>query len=48
MAFLSALASYGLLLLIFVIACGVAVFLGISLRKRKDAKMASQAPEKES
>ena len=48
MAFLNALASYGLLLLIFVAVGGAAVFLGITLRKKKDATMAADTTEKES
>ena len=38
---LSALCSYGLLLLIFTVAAVTAVFVGISLRKRKNIKEAS-------
>ena len=48
MAFLNALASYGLLLLIFVAVGGVAIFLGITLRKRKEANLAADTTEKES
>ena len=48
MAFLNALAGNGLLLLIFVAVGGVAIFLGITLRKRKDANLAADTTEKES
>lgn len=47
MAFLNALASYGLLLLIFVLVGAIAIFCGITMRKRKDAKL-SEGNEKES
>lgn len=36
MEFLSALASYGIVLLIFAAVGAVAIFLGITLRKRKN------------
>ena len=39
---LSALCSYGLLLLIFTVAVVAAVFVGISLRKRKNIKEAAE------
>lgn len=38
MIFLNSLASYLLLMIIIVIVGAVAIFLGITLRKRKDAK----------
>ena len=43
MEFLSALASYGLLLLCFSAACVAAVFFGIFMRKRKDAAIEREA-----
>lgn len=39
MAFLNAFLSYFVLFLVFVILVCVAVFIGISLRKRKNAKL---------
>ena len=43
MNFLSALASYGLLIICFVIVCVAAVFFGIFMRKRKDAALEREA-----
>ncbi len=40
MAFVNSLVSYFVLLLMFVATAGAAVFLGISLRKRANAKAA--------
>lgn len=36
--FLSSFASYLLLMIIIVVLCGVAVFIGITLRRAKDKK----------
>ena len=47
MGFLSASASYGIVLLCFVIAGAIAIFLGIKLRKRKDAKDLEAADNKQ-
>lgn len=51
MEFLNALASYGLLLACFAAVCVVAVFVGIFMRKRKDAALereaAAEAEQKE-
>ena len=47
MAFWSALASYGIVLLVFVCVGAVAIFLGITLRKKKDAKLAVEGAGKE-
>lgn len=41
MKFLSAFASYGIILCIFMVVIAVAIFVGITLRKRKDASIAS-------
>lgn len=41
MVFLSSFLSYGLLMLIFMAVAGCAVFLGITLRKQKNAKEAA-------
>lgn len=41
--FVNAFLSYGLLMLIIVALCGLGIFLGITLRKAKDASGQSQA-----
>lgn len=43
--FLNSFMSYLLLVAVFVLVMGVAIFLGIRLRKRADAKEAAQAAE---
>lgn len=51
MEFLNALASYGLMLICFVAVSVAAVFVGIIMRKRKDAALereaAAEADQKE-
>lgn len=37
--FINAFLSYGLLMLIIVVLCGVGIFLGITLRKKKNASL---------
>ena len=44
MNFLNAFVSYGILLLIFVAVGAFAIFVGITLRKRKDAAQPSENP----
>ena len=44
MNFLSAIISYGILLLIFVAVGAFAIFVGITLRKRKDAAKPAENP----
>lgn len=39
MEFINAFVSYGLLMLIIVVLCGIGMFCGITLRKRKDAAL---------
>ena len=46
MEFINAFLSYGLVLLCFAVACGVAIFLGITMRKRKN-KTEEQAEQKQ-
>ncbi|MBP5281759.1 MAG: hypothetical protein J6Z22_04585 [Lachnospiraceae bacterium] len=45
MDFINALASYGLVLLCFVIVGGVGIALGIAMRKRKNLKDSLEAIE---
>ena len=45
MGLVNAIATYGLILLCFVAAAGIAIFLGITLRKRKDAQMEQENKE---
>lgn len=47
MAFINALASYGIVLLVFVLAGGAAIFFGISMRKKKDAKLPLEVQDAE-
>lgn len=44
-SFLNTFLSYLLLLLVIVVLCGIAVAVGITLRKKKNAKDAAQAIE---
>ena len=48
LAFLSSFASYLLLLLIIVVLGGAGIFIGITLRKKKEAKAAAQWLEENS
>lgn len=45
--FINMFLSYGVLMLVTVIACGIAIFLGITLRKKKDASAAAGMPVEE-
>ena len=45
MAFVNSLASYLMLMIVFVIVGAIAIFGGITLRKRMDAKKAMQNAE---
>ncbi len=45
MAFVNSLASYLMLMIVFVIVGAIAIFGGITLRKRTDAKAAMQNAE---
>ncbi len=45
LAFLSSFTSYLLLSLIIVVLGGIGIFIGITLRKRKDGKLATKALE---
>lgn len=40
--FVNSFLSYLLLMAVVVILCGIAIFIGIKLRKNKDAKLAGQ------
>lgn len=46
MAFINSFASYLLLLLVIVVLCGISIFVGITLRKRKNAQIEAAVEEK--
>lgn len=43
--FINMFLSYGVLMLVTVVACGIAIFLGITLRKKKDASAGTPVEE---
>ena len=45
--FINSFLSYGLLMLLTIAICGFGVFLGITLRKRKDAAQAGAKEQEE-
>ncbi len=44
--FLNSFLSYVLLLAVIVVLCGIAVFIGIKLRKRKNSQLEMEGAEK--